>query len=641
MRKSALATTIVSSLCLAATGTSCIDPEIADTDEHTSALSEENASGLIDYSTSPTGVVGQGVVMTAPKVYLIFYGKKWTADQQARYVELLENLSGSPAASVLTTYNDPQGHVVPATFTVIPRSVAASTTLPITDRAGVVKDLIASNVVPRDSNAVYMVLPDYATSSVDASTNTSLCKLRGGGHNFYVDDTTGAHIKYAWIVNKQQCKGAPLTDVTPNGDALVDLTAATVWHEYIEAVTDPEVDNGYRVAIYNTIAGDKHPEIGDVCAGGVVETLAMVGAEVKDLPYVVNGASANMHLGTRDYLMPGMWLNADRGGCVPRLSLSRPVAGMGTTTAGDFDGNGIADLLWRDAASNSLSIWLLDANNNSVQQANLGDVFPQVQVVAVADFNNDKKSDILLRDTHNGTLYLWTMNGVTTTTSTVLSSSLNKSIVVKAVGDFNGDGRADILFEDYTTSTYRYWLNVNGVLGAYSNLPSFSIPNVTTNDDTLGTGDFDGDGHADVLFHSLDDTLTYFYSFRNNSWQLRFFDAQGTDGLARVWGIADINHDGRADVIGMASDYASIAWTTLTVNNTRQTTPLVTQYPSTEWRFSNISSLPSSPPTKLTAIDWRNRQTGEVQRWVLLGTDFYYSKRLRINTPAGAELVRY
>jgi hypothetical protein len=62
--------------------------------------------------------------------------------------------------------------------------------------------------------------------------------------------------------------------------------------------------------------------------------------------------------------------------------------------------------------------------------------------------------------------------------------------------DFNGDGHADLLWRD-TSGNVAIW-EMNGI--AVSNANSSFVANVPTNWSIVGTGDFNGDGFADILW---------------------------------------------------------------------------------------------------------------------------------------------
>ena len=82
------------------------------------------------------------------------------------------------------------------------------------------------------------------------------------------------------------------------------------------------------------------------------------------------------------------------------------------------------------------------------------------------DFNGDGKADILWRQTSTAALSIWLMNGGTILAS-VGGYTVAKDWVVQAVGDFNGDGKADILWRQNSTGTTSIWLMNGGTILGY------------------------------------------------------------------------------------------------------------------------------------------------------------------------------
>ena len=78
---------------------------------------------------------------------------------------------------------------------------------------------------------------------------------------------------------------------------------------------------------------------------------------------------------------------------------------------------------------------------------------------AIADFNGDGKADILWRNTTTGETAIWFING-TTVTSTASVGTVPTTWSIVATGDFNGDGKADIVWRD-TSGNVAIWL-MNG-----------------------------------------------------------------------------------------------------------------------------------------------------------------------------------
>ncbi len=167
--------------------------------------------------------------------------------------------------------------------------------------------------------------------------------------------------------------------------------------------------------------------------------------------------------------------------------------------AGDFNGDGRTDILWRNNATGDTVVSFLTGTPTvvSISSSNLIATVPAPWTVAgIGDFNGDGKADILWRNTVTGDNVVFLMNG-STITSSALVGTVPVNWSVAGIGDFNGDGKADILWRENSTGANVISLMNGASVSAYQGIaaipPSWNVAEV---------GNFGSDGKAGILWRN-------------------------------------------------------------------------------------------------------------------------------------------
>src|SRR5688500_13348401 len=187
------------------------------------------------------------------------------------------------------------------------------------------------------------------------------------------------------------------------------------------------------------------------------------------------------------------------------------VCGMVFAVERDFDGDGRADIVWRhQGAGGTGEIYFFPLNGTAIL-AGEGHVRTvsdmSWEIAGTGDFDGDGQADILWRNQATGENYIYFMDGKVVIGEGFIRSVSDLSWKLAGVGDFDGDGRADILWRNSSTGeNYAYLMS------------GLSIVNEgylrTVADQSwlvVGVGDFNGDGRADVLWRNLSSGDNYIY----------------------------------------------------------------------------------------------------------------------------------
>ena len=211
---------------------------------------------------------------------------------------------------------------------------------------------------------------------------------------------------------------------------------------------------------------------------------------------------------------------------------------------GDFNGDGKMDLVALDEALPL--IWVFLGNGDGTFQAGVSYPIPISDPfgVAVGDVNGDGKLDIIVSSVGSGMDELLG-NGDGTFQAATAFGSMNVSEQYAFLADVNGDGFLDILVADNGSSNINYYQG-NGD-GTFQN--SVTIGTVDFIPLIIAVGDFNGDGILDIAAGNESDTTIALFQGNGDGTFLTAQNFTGQGNSASV-AVGDFNEDGWLDLVG-------------------------------------------------------------------------------------------
>jgi hypothetical protein len=220
--------------------------------------------------------------------------------------------------------------------------------------------------------------------------------------------------------------------------------------------------------------------------------------------------------------------------------------------AGDLDGDGHPDLVARDAQGH---LWLRSGRGDVTfgPAVQLPGRYGRYDVIAGAgDLSRDGHADLLVREATTGNTYVLPGKGVVpgdgggTFSSRLGPITRFAGASLMAVGDVAGSKAADVVALD--RGKVRAWVDPGGFdLGA----PIDTGADLSRADKILVVGDWDGDGHGDVV--TRQGTHGNLVLWRGNGrGQLTRAGVLGTGfgSVSRLTAVGDMTGDGYPDLIG-------------------------------------------------------------------------------------------
>jgi hypothetical protein len=266
-------------------------------------------------------------------------------------------------------------------------------------------------------------------------------------------------------------------------------------------------------------------------------------------------------------------LNSGNGEFLPPMDLATTIRGSYYGMAvGDFNSDGRSDVVVTNGTSQTVSVLL--SNSNGTLQAPVSYVVNVplgAGAVAAGDFNGDGKADLLTANASQGvyrntSVLIGNGNGTfQAAISQTSDPSLTESTSI-AIGDFNGDGKADAAVVTGNNSAVDILQGAGN--GTFQDI-GYYYQNLGHSSSRVIATDINGDGKLDLVMNS-----SVRLGNGNGTFQAEvatftgFFEQDG--GVAI--GVADFNSDGKPDVVkGMGSiSYSSMSMAVGNGNGTFQ-----------------------------------------------------------------------
>ncbi|QOV88995.1 FG-GAP-like repeat-containing protein [Humisphaera borealis] len=249
-------------------------------------------------------------------------------------------------------------------------------------------------------------------------------------------------------------------------------------------------------------------------------------------------------------------------------SISAFAAGVSpeALAAADFNADGFSDLVAGNRSGNSVSVYLGNGTT-TLGAATTINTATDPATLAIADFTQDGKLDILVgasggQGSANGVLQVFTGRADGTFDTTPVATLGPRGVT--AVADIDSDNGPDVIIG--VSDKDKAVASLNGGIGTFSAVPGSPTSGATK---AAVAADMDGDSTTDLVT-AVNGRIDILTGNGNGTFaKAVLFDAAGGSGPA----VADLNGDGRGDVLTIAAVSGQTANRTLNVSLGRRIGP--------------------------------------------------------------------
>jgi hypothetical protein len=300
---------------------------------------------------------------------------------------------------------------------------------------------------------------------------------------------------------------------------------------------------------------------------------------------------------------PDLVIPQIRGGTTAVLLNS---AAAPTKISRDINGDGTADLVWRDTGSGAVAMWFM-SGSDILSSGFAGGMSAEWQIVAIGDVNADGKADLICRNTTSGLVSVWIMNGLTIT-SVGFPGSTTIAWVIAGTGDLNGDGMADLVWRNTSTGEVGFWL-MNGSTIASTGFPG----GVSLDWQIKQVGDVNGDGKADLIWSNSTNGVVAIWMMDGPIVNSVGFPGSNTSEWV-IAGSGDLNGNGTVDIVWRNTSTGKVAlWL---MHGATIVSAAVPGEMSLDWNIAQVGDVNADGRAD---IIWHNSTNGGVETWFMNG----------------------